>query len=109
MGWFAAEFIIHGEEQQARNEKLQQVCLSCHNTEWVDNHFARLENTIHKTNAMTYEGTKILLDIWNAGFARGLPQGENIFDEQIEREWTSLWLFYTNSVRFASAMTGGGD
>jgi hypothetical protein len=23
--------------------------------------------------------------------------------------WTSVWLFYANSTRFASAMAGGGD
>ncbi|MDX9819793.1 MAG: hydroxylamine oxidase, partial [Desulfococcus multivorans] len=31
------------------------------------------------------------------------------FDEAIERTWCDSWLFYANTVRFASAMAGGGD
>ena len=104
-----AQFVISKEEQQARDSRMRKVCLSCHNSEWVDNHFARLDNTIEKTNEITYEATKILMDIWNGGYAEGLPQGKNIFDEEPERIWTSLWLFHTNSTRFASAMAGGGD
>ena len=34
---------------------------------------------------------------------------QNIFDEKTERMWTTIWLFYANSTRFASAMAGGGD
>jgi len=104
-----AEFVITEQEQKLRNERLQRICLTCHSSEWTGNHFIRLDNTIQKTNEMTYEGTRILMEIWNNGFARGLSQGENLFDEEIERVWTSLWLFHTNSTRFASAMTGGGD
>jgi hydroxylamine dehydrogenase len=55
------------------------------------------------------EATKILSDIWAGDFEQGLYQGGNIFDEEAERMWTSVWLFYANSTRFASAMAGGGD
>lgn len=104
-----SKFLISKEEQNLRNTKMKQICLTCHNSGWVDTHFDRLENTIHRTNEMTNEATNIMMDIWNSGFAEGLPQGENIFDEEIERTWTSIWLFYANSTRFASAMAGGGD
>ena len=33
----------------------------------------------------------------------------NPFDEPIEYLWMNQWLFYANTVRFASAMGGGGD
>jgi len=36
--------------------------------------------------------------------AKGLPS--SIFDEAIEKMWVEQWLFYANSVRFASAMSG---
>jgi hypothetical protein len=104
-----AEFVISKEEQHARDARMKTICLSCHNSEWVDNHFIRLDNTIQKTNEITHEATKIMMDIWNGGYAEGLPQGKNIFDEDPERVWTTLWLFHTNSTRFASAMAGGGD
>jgi hypothetical protein len=47
--------------------------------------------------------------MWDEGFAEGLPQKANIFDEEVERMWVDIWLFYANSTRFASAMAGGGD
>lgn len=40
---------------------------------------------------------------------KGLPPGENIFAEKTERMGTTIGLFYANSARFASAMSGGGD
>jgi len=104
-----AQYVISAEEQEVRNERMKAVCLSCHSTQWVDNHFLRLDNTIHKTNQMTREATAILSDIWAGGFEKGLPQNMSIFDEKAERMWTTIWLFYANSTRFASAMAGGGD
>jgi hydroxylamine dehydrogenase len=103
------KFVLSEEQQLENNDRMKAVCLSCHSTQWVENHFLRLDNTIKTTNRMTYETTKILEDVWAGGFEKGLLQGENIFDEKTERMWTSIWLFYANSTRFASAMAGGGD
>lgn len=104
-----ASLLIDKKEQNIRNRRMQQICQSCHSSQWTKNHFARLDNAIEWTNSLTRQGTKILADIWKDGLARGLPQNENIFDEDIERKWTSLWLFYGNSIRFSAAMGGGGD
>lgn len=103
------KFVISKEEQDRRNATMKTVCLACHSSEWVDNHFIRLDNTIRTTNNITHESTKILMDIWELGYAKGLPQDSNIFDEDAERIWTNIWLFYANSTRFSSAMAGGGD
>ena len=103
------KFLIDENEQRIRNEKMQKICISCHSTIWVENHFARLDNTLLETNAITVVGTNMLTQAWDKGYAQGLPQKANIFDEGIERDWTALWLFYANSTRFASAMGGGGD
>ena len=104
-----AKHVIDKVAQEQRNTRMKAVCTSCHSTEWSEEHFRRLDNTIARTNDITHEATKILMDIWERGYARGLPQGANIFDEEAERMWTSIWLFYANSTRFASAMAGGGD
>ena len=45
-------------------------------------------------------------DIWKGGYAE---LEDNPFDEAIEKRWTDIWLFYANTIRFASAMGGGGD
>lgn len=104
-----SEFLIDEEEMAARNSRMQKICKACHSTSWVEGHFAQLDNSIKETNAMIVVGTNILVQAWASGYAKGLPQQSNIFDEAIERDWTSLWLFYANSIRFSSAMGGGGD
>jgi len=95
-------FLIDKDEQLKRTKRMQNICLSCHSTQWVKNQFARMENTIKTTNQMTLAATKILLDAWE----KGLAHKDNIFDEAIEKMWVEQWLFYANSTRFASAMAG---
>lgn len=102
----ANDFLISKAEQDKRKEEMQSVCLSCHASGWVDGHFERLDNTIQTTNQMTLEATKILLKAWEKGAAMGLDEQDSIFNEGIERKWVEQWLFYANSVRFASAMAG---
>ena len=53
---------------------------------------------------MVLAATKLLLIAWD----RGLAAKANPFDEAFEQKWIKQWLFYANSVRYASAM-GGPD
>jgi hypothetical protein len=101
-----AEFLIDAKEQAKRRKIMQKICRSCHSTQWVEGHFANLENTIKTTNEMTLTATKILLKAWEKGAAKGLAQGDSIFNEAIEKKWVTQWLFYANSTRYASAMMG---
>ena len=80
--------------------------MNCHATPWVRGHWLRFENTIQKTNAEFLIATNIMGDIWAGGYAdlKTYP-----FDEAIEKRWTDTWQFYANTIRFASAMGGGGD
>jgi hypothetical protein len=105
----AEKFLIDDEEMQERKQRLQAVCLSCHDQAWVDGHWKRLENTIEETNRATATGTGLLVEIWEKGYAKGLPQKESIFDEFVEKVWSDIWLFHCNSIRFTSAIAGGGD
>jgi hydroxylamine dehydrogenase len=104
----ASAYLIDKDEQERREERMQQVCLACHSSGWVQGHFDRLENTVKTTNAMTLTATQILLSAWDAGIARGPAQKDSIFNEAIEKMWVEQWLFYANSTRLASAM-GGAD
>jgi hypothetical protein len=103
------EFLISPTEQKTREEAMQAACLACHAPGWVGKHFRRLENTVATTNASVLAATDIMSAIWREGYAQGIAQGENPFDEAAERDWTEAWLFFANSVRFASAMSGGGE
>jgi hydroxylamine dehydrogenase len=101
-----SSYLIDTKEQAKRTAALQKVCLSCHSEPWVKGHFARFENTIKTTNESTLTATKILLHAWEKGAAQGLAQKDSVFNEAIEKKWVEQWLFYANSTRYASAMSG---
>ncbi len=104
----AEGFLIGPDERRARRERMQGVCLACHSRQWTEGHFARLDRAVETTNQLTLAATQVLMAAWQEGLARGIAQGENPFDEALERKWVNQWLFYANSTRFASAM-GGAD
>jgi len=87
---------------------MQKVCFSCHSEKWVEGHFARFEHTLAESNQMTLTATRILLSAYEKGAARGPAQQDSLFNEAIEKKWIEQWLFFANSVRYASAM-GGAD
>ena len=101
----ATDFLIDKAEQEKRYDTMKNVCRGCHSTRWITDHFAKMDNTIRETNEMTLAATKLLTEAWD----RGIEDKANPFDEQIEKLWIRQWLFYTNSVRYASAMTGAPD
>lgn len=103
-GEFVKEALINEEEMKMREIKMKGICLSCHSKSWVEGFFAKFHNTIETTNKNTLEATKILLEAWE----KKVADPSNPFDEAIEKMWVEQWLFYANSVRFASAM-GGAD
>jgi len=105
-GGLATKFLIDEKEQDARRQAMQAACLNCHDASWVSGHWKRFENTIAETNAKTLAATRIMQDIWKLGLA---DRQDSIYNEAIERKWTETWLFHSNTIRFASAMGGGGD
>lgn len=101
----ATPHLIDPAEQSRRQGIMKSVCTSCHGSDWVSGHFARLDRTLAETDAMTLTATGILLEAWSAG----VEEKGNPFDESIEKQWVKQWLFYGNSIRYASAMTGAYD
>ncbi len=105
-GGLATKYLIDEKEKEARQKEMQAACLNCHDASWVNGHWKRFENTIRETNAKTLTATRIMEDIWQHGWA---DRKDSIYNEAIERKWSDTWLFYANTIRFASAMAGGGD
>jgi hydroxylamine dehydrogenase len=101
----ASEYLIDKAEQEKRSAAFRNICNSCHSTQWIRGHFAKVDKTIEETNAMTLTTTQLMLDAWN----NKLADNTNPFDEALEKMWIRQWLFYTNSIRYASAMTGAPD
>jgi hypothetical protein len=105
----ATEYLISKDEQLKRESAFKNICQTCHSTQWVDSHFAKMDNTIKEVDSMTLASTLLLVDAWKNNLAEGLPHGKNPFDEAIEQMWIRQWLFYANSIKYASAMTGAPD
>ncbi len=101
----ASEYLIDKSEQEKRFKTMERVCKSCHSTHWTNGHFEKLDNTIKETNEMTLSATKLLLEAWE----KDIEDKTNPFDEAIEKMWIKQWLFYSASIRYASAMTGAPD
>jgi len=101
----ASEFLIDKGEQNKRLGSMKTFCGGCHSSDWVSGHFAKLDSTIKETNAMTLAATILMVEAWE----KGIEDKKNPFDEAIEQMWIKQWLFYSNSIRYASAMTGAPD
>lgn len=101
-GELASEYLIDEEEQLQRQTKMRQVCQSCHSTSWTDGYFAKFDTTLIESDKMVLAATKLLLWAWD----KGLEDQSTPFDQAIEQKWIKQWLFYANSVRYASAMSG---
>ena len=54
---------------------------------------------------MTSAATELMQHAWD----NNIEDRTNPFDGPIERLWVGQWLFYSNSIRYASAMTGAPD
>lgn len=100
------KYLINEDTMAKRRQRMQDVCLACHSQQWVKGHFAKLNHTIETTNHMTLQATKMISQAWEEGLAQGLPQQASISDEALEYKWIEQWLFFGNSVRFATAMGG---
>jgi len=98
----ASDYLIDADEQKRRRALMTRVCVTCHSTDWTERHFEKLDATIAETNAMTLTATKLMQRAWKLGLA----DATNPFDEPLERKWVKQWLFYANSIRYASAMAG---
>jgi len=103
-GELASEYLIEKPEQQKRQTEMKQLCQSCHSADWSGGHFAKLDATLTETDKMVLASTQLLVNAWD----KKIADQSNPFDEEIERKWIKQWLFYANSVRYASAM-GGPD
>lgn len=104
-GEIATGYLIDSNEQEKRFTIVKNICNGCHSTDWIDSHFRKLEETIKETDKMTLAATKLMSDTWE----NKIEDKTNPFDEPIEQMWIRQWVFYSNSIRYASAMTGAPD
>jgi hydroxylamine dehydrogenase len=98
----ASGYLLSREEQQQRKSVMKGGCLACHGASWVDQQIAKIDSTNHEADQMVLAATQVLSGAWKANLA----DQKNPFDESLEKRWVVQWLFYANSVRYATAMIG---
>lgn len=98
----ASSFLIDGKEQKVRQDGMVKLCTACHGSGYGKLHFSRLDHTIKETDSMVRRSTDMLMEGWT----RKIADRTNPFDEKLEQKWVLQWLFYANSIRFGSAMSG---
>lgn len=101
----ASQYLIDKAEQADRLAVMSNICKNCHGSNWTDGHFTKLDSTIKETDEMTAAATNLMAKAWD----EHIEDKTNPFDESLEQMWASQWLFYSNSIRYASAMTGAPD
>jgi len=104
-GETASEYLIDETAQESRRRKMTAVCAGCHSTDWYTGHFAKMGKTIQEVDRMILTATRVMTSAWESGAA----DSSNPFDEALEKRWTLQWLFYANSIKYSSAMTGAPD
>ncbi|MGM0682280.1 MAG: multiheme c-type cytochrome, partial [Thermodesulfobacteriota bacterium] len=100
------EYLIDKKEQAERWDNMSKICSACHGQSWIDGYHERFLKVLEATNDMTLTSTQIMIKAWEEGAVKGLEQEDSIFNEAMEKMWVQNWLFYANSTRFASAMSG---
>ena len=99
--------LISPQEQAKRKAIMEKICTQCHAKDYVENQFKLLDEEIKETNLATLKATVLLLKAWQSGLAHvDLKNPETLFDEYIEKLWVESWLFYSNSIRYGTAMMG---
>jgi hypothetical protein len=101
----AQSFLIDGKTQKDRKRDMAVLCHGCHSTLWVEQHFAKMDGTLADVDQAVQAATRLMQKAWGKGTA----SRTNPFDEPIEITWTEQWLFFANSIRYASAMAGAPD
>jgi hydroxylamine dehydrogenase len=98
----AKDFLISSDEQTTRKANMMKICSACHGNDWVTSYFEKMDNTLKETDKMVAAATDLVSSAWK----EKLADNKNPFDEAIEQMWIQQWLFYANSVRYSSAMSG---
>lgn len=101
-GQLASEFLIDRKEQEKRRLAMEKTCRACHSRSWTEGHFQKFAQTLVETDTMVGAATAFLDEAWK----RRLADRTNPFDERLEHLWLRQWLFFGNSVRYGSAMSG---
>ncbi len=81
--------------------RMQNVCLECHNREFVDDFYAAADAATERVNEWTQEGQDIAAQLAEAGVLTQAP-----FDEPIDFTIFNLWHHWGRTAKFGIWMQG---
>lgn len=88
-------------DYKIEREKMKTVCAQCHGREWIDGHFAQLDQVVEEYNTIYYAPAKKTFDSLNE---KGLLDPSRMFDERMEVEFYELWHYEGRRARMGTAM-----
>jgi len=98
-------FLIPETEQFMRKKKMTDLCQGCHSTQLVRHHLHQMDDSLGTIDKAVLNATVEMKKAWAAGAASDADP----FDEPLEILWVEQWMFWANSLRYASAMGGTPD
>lgn len=88
---------------QSKREAMQDVCLNCHQQNFVDGHYYQYDALVHLYNE---KFAKPATEIIKMVKAKGVMENKAAFSNQIEWEYWELWHHEGRRARMGAAMMG---
>jgi hypothetical protein len=86
---------------QTEREKMKKVCLQCHGTTWVEEHFNNFDSVVNNYNDIYYKPIKAKIDRL---YSNGRLSKDKYFDEELEWEFYEFWHHEGRRARMGTAM-----
>ena len=88
---------------QSKREAMQDVCLNCHQQNFVDGHYYQYDALVHLYND---KFAKPATEIIKMVKAKGIMENKAAFSNQVEWEYWELWHHEGRRARMGAAMMG---
>ena len=86
---------------KTERQKMQDICYQCHGRDWIEDHYAGLDQAVEEYNEVYFKPAKAMLDKL---YSKDLLDDTKFFDEKLEVEFYELWHHEGRRARMGAAM-----
>ncbi|TFG67308.1 MAG: hypothetical protein E4H27_09170 [Anaerolineales bacterium] len=102
LSWYLfAPISEHRPDWEANINRMQSVCIACHNQNFISGFYADADGATEAVNAWVKESDEIVSPLKQAGYLSPEP-----FDEPIDFTYFELWHHWGRTAKFGSWMQG---